>query len=230
MQIKLLVEGGAMAPGPALSQQLGPAGINIGQVISKVNDATKGFKGMKVPVVLEIDMGTKDVEVSVSSPPASELLKKELGITKGSALQLKAQVANASIEQIIAVSKTKMDGLLAKDLKAAVKSMIGTCTSLGVLVESKPASEIGNDVDEGKYDKEIQAEATETPADKKKELDAFFSEVKEEQEKLLKQEEAEKAAEAEAKEAAPVEGAEGAEVAEGAEGAEAAKPEEPAKK
>jgi len=228
MQIKLLVEGGAMAPGPALSQQLGPAGINIGQVISKVNDATKGFKGMKVPVELDIDMKTKGFEVTVSSPPVSELLKKELGITKGSATQTKMQVANASIEQIINVAKQKMDGLLAKDLKAAVKSVIGTCTSLGILVENKPSSELGNDVDEGKYDKEIQAEATETPAEKKKELDAFFKQVQSEQEKLLKQEEAEKAAEAEAKEAAPAEGtAEGA--AEGTNG-EAAKPEEPAKK
>ena len=79
MQIKLLVEGGAMKPGPTLSQKLGPAGINVGQVISKVNDATKDFKGLKVPVELDVDSLTKEFEIFVFSPPVSELLKRELG-------------------------------------------------------------------------------------------------------------------------------------------------------
>jgi large subunit ribosomal protein L11 len=78
MQVKLLVEGGNMQPGPALSQKLGPIGINIGQVIQKVNDITKDFKGMKVPVELDIDTNTRGVDVKVFSPPVSELLKKEL--------------------------------------------------------------------------------------------------------------------------------------------------------
>ena len=104
MQIKLLVEGGEMKPGPVLSQKLGPVGVNMGEVISKVNDATRDFKGMKVPATLEIDPDTKNIEVSVSSPPTSELLKKELGIEKGSGEQKKTQIANASIENIISAS------------------------------------------------------------------------------------------------------------------------------
>ena len=198
MKIKILAEGGAMQPGPALSQKLGPAGINISQVISKVNEATKDFKGLKVPVELDIDTSTKDFEVHVFSPPVSELLKKEFGIEKASGAQKKIQVANASIEQIISIAKQKMSNLLAKDLKAAVKSVIGTCTSLGVLIENKPATEAGLEVDEGKYDKEIKQEKTETPPEKRKELDIYFSELHANQEKLIKQEEA-------AKEAAPAE-------------------------
>ena len=58
--------------------------MNIGQVIQKVNDATKNFQGLKVPVELEINPSTKHIEVLVFSPPVSELLKKELGIEKGS--------------------------------------------------------------------------------------------------------------------------------------------------
>ena len=207
MQIKLLVEGGAMQPGPALSQKLGPAGINLGQVISKVNDATKSFKGLKVPVELDVDMNTKKFEVKVFSPPTSELLKKELGIEKGSGIQKKMQVGNASIEQIISIAKQKMPNLLSKDLKAAVKSVIGTCTSLGVLVENKPAPEIGLDVDEGKYDKEIQEGKTETSPEKKTELANYLQEVQTQQKKQIQEEEAANA-EAEAA-AAPVgEGAE----------------------
>ena len=196
MQIKLLVEGGAMAPGPALSQKLGPAGINLGQVISSVNEATKDFKGLKVPVELEVDMGTKEFEVKVFSPPVSELLKKELKVDKGSGEQKKFRVANASIEQIISIAKTKQQNLLAKDLKAAVKSVVGTCTSLGVLVENKPASEVGIDIDEGKYDKEINEGLTETSPEKRKELDEFFNQISSKQDILRKQEEEEaKAAE-----------------------------------
>ena len=194
MQIKLLVEGGAMKPGPALSQKLGPAGINIGQVIQKVNDATKSFKNLKVPVELEVDVATKTFDVKIFSPPVSELLKQELGLEKGSGEQGKVKIANASIEQIISVAKTKMPNLLCKDMKSAVKTVVGTCVSLGVLVENKTAVEFEQEVDSGKYDKEINSEKTETSAEKKQMLKQYFEEVKAAQEKKLKEEQAAKEA------------------------------------
>jgi len=194
MIIKILAEGGAMQPGPALSQKLGPAGINLGQVISKVNEATKDFKGIKVPVELNVDTATKDFSIQVFSPPTSELLKKEFGVEKASGVQKKLQIANASIEQIISIAKQKMPNLLAKDLKAAVKSVVGTCASLGILIESKPATEVGAEIDKGKYDEEIKQEKTETSPEKRKELDTYFAEVHSQQEQLIKKEEAAKAA------------------------------------
>ena len=197
MQIKLLAEGGAMKPGPALSQKLGPAGIPLNQVIQKVNEATSDFQGLKVPVELDINLKTKKFEVKIFSPPVSELLKKELGIQKGSGAQLKIQVANASIEQVILVAKTKMQNLLCKDLKSAVKIVVGTCASLGILIENKSAKEIEKDIDEGKYDKEISQVETETPPEKKKILDEYFDEVQKKQEIILKQEQAAKEAAAE---------------------------------
>ena len=204
MQIKLLVEGGAMTPGPALSQKLGPAGIPINQVIQKVNEATKDFSGLKVPVELDVDLKTKNFEIQIFSPPVSELLKKELKITKGSGEQIKFQVANASIEQIILVAKTKMQNLLAKDLKSAVKLIVGTCVSLGILIENKPAKEIEIEIENGKYDEEISQGKTETSPEKREKLDEFFNEVKRKQEIILKQEKAAKeAAEAEKSAAKP---------------------------
>ncbi len=202
MQIKILAEGGAMKPGPALSQKLGPAGISLNKVIEEVNEATKNFKGLKVPVELEVDLGTKQFEIQVFSPPVSELLKREIGIKKGSGVQLKLQAANASIEQIISVAITKMPGLLCKDLKSAVKTIVGTCGSLGILVENKVASEIEEDIDDGKYDAEIKAEKRETDPEKRKELDAYFAEVKSKQDAKLKLEQVAKEEEAEKKEAA----------------------------
>jgi large subunit ribosomal protein L11 len=194
MQIKLLAEGGAMKPGPALSQKLGPAGIPINQVIQKINEATSDFPGLKVPVELDINVKTKKFEVKIFSPPVAELMKKELGIAKGSGTQLKTLVANASIEQIILVAKTKMQNLLCKDLKSAVKVVVGTCVSLGVLIENKPAKEIERDIEAGKYDKEIAQVKTETSPEKKKMLDEYFKEVQRKQELILKQEQAAKEA------------------------------------
>lgn len=199
MQIKLLVDGGAMQPGPALAQKVGPLGLNVGQIIQQVNDATKNFKGLKVPVEISVDTSTKKIEVSVSSPSVAELLKKELGLEKGSGLQKKNKIANASIEQIISIAKTKQNDLLCRDLKSSVKTIVGTCVSLGILVENHLASEIGNQIDEGKFDKEISKGLTETPSEKRKSLDEYFSQVKKQQEELAKKEQAAKeAAEAEA--------------------------------
>ena len=194
MQIKLLVEGGKLSPGPSLSQKLGPIGLNINQVIQKVNEATNEFKGLKVPVELDINTSTKEFDVKVFSPPVSELLKKELGIEKGSGAHKKMQVANASIEQIISVAKTKLPDLLSKNLKLALKTVVGTCVSLGILIENKSAVEIEKEIDEGKYDKEIQEEKTETSQEKKDKLDEFFSKLKAEQELIMRKEEQQEAA------------------------------------
>ncbi len=187
MNVKLLVDGGAMKPGPALSQKLGPAGIPINNVISQINEATASFKGMQVPVELEIDLGTKTFEIQVFSPPISGLLKKEAGVEKGSGLQSQVKAANLSIEQIISVAKAKMANLLCNDLKAAVKITLGSCVSLGFLVENMPAVEVDKLVEEGKYDKEIEEELTETSEEKRKELDLYFTELKVEQDKILKE-------------------------------------------
>lgn len=192
MKVKLLIEGGSMKPGPVLSQKLGPLGININQVIQEINKATKNLSGLKVPVELDVDTSTNDFEIEVFSPPVSELLKKELGIEKGSGIQGKMQVANASIEQIISIAKTKLPNLLCKDLRAAVKTVVGSCVSLGILIENKSASEIEKDIDEGKYDKEIKEEIIETAEEKKAELSENFAKIKADQEKLVQQEEAEK--------------------------------------
>jgi large subunit ribosomal protein L11 len=198
MQVKLLVDGGSMKPGPSLSQKLGPLGIPVNQVIQKVNDATKSFSGLKVPVELNINTSTRNFDVKVFSPPVSELMKKELGIEKGSGVQKKIKVGNASIEQIISLAKAKSPNLLCRDFKSAVKTIVGTCVSLGILIENKPAVEVEAEIDAGKYDKEINAMKTETSAAKKKELDEYFSKLKKEQDKLLAQEQAAKAASEEA--------------------------------
>ena len=201
MLIKLLVDGGEMKPGPVVGQKLGPAGINIGQVISDVNKATSEFKGTKVPITIDVDTKTKKFKIEVSSPPTSELLKKELGLESGSGDHKKNKVGNISIETIIKVAKTKFANMLAKDFKSAVKSVVGSAISLGILVENK-GKELTEDIDNGVYDNEIKAQKTDTSAEKKVKLKAHFDKVLLEQENIKKAEEAAKAAEEAAKLAA----------------------------
>lgn len=201
MLIKLIVDGAEMRPGPTVAQKIGPLGINMGQVISEVNKATVEFKGIKVPVTLDIDTKTKKFKVEVSSPPTSELLKKELGLESGSGDHKKNKIGNISIETIIKVAKVKHSSMLAKEFKSAVKSVVGSAVSLGILVENV-GKDLISDIDAGKYDKEINAQKTDTSAEKKVALKEHFEKVLKEQENIKKTEEAAKAAEEAAKLAA----------------------------
>jgi large subunit ribosomal protein L11 len=207
MIIKLLVEGGGMKPGPALSQKLGPLGINLGKVLAEVNKATADFVGMKVPATLDINTKTKEFTVKISTPPTAELLKKELGFEKGSGQPNKLKIANIALEQIINVAKTKQNDMIVNSLKEAVKSVIGTCVSLGILVESKDPKAVLEEIDKGEYDPLIKKGVDVAPQEKLAKLAADFEQVRKVQEALIKEMEkkAEEEAAAPAATAAPTE-------------------------
>ena len=202
MKVKLIVEGGDMKPGPAIAQQLGPLGINLGKVIADVNSATLGFKGTKVPVEIDVNAKTKSFTIQVFSPPVAELIKKELKLEKASGEASNIKVGNVAIEQVIGIAKSKLPNMLAKDLKRAVKLVTGSCVSLGVLIENKEAKETMKDIESGLYDQEISQEKIDVSAEKKSKLDKYFLEVKAKQDKMLKAREEAKAAEEAAKAAA----------------------------
>jgi len=86
-----------------------------------------------------------------------------------------------------------MANLLCRDLKTAVKTVVGSCVSLGILVESMNPVEVEKLIDEGKFDKEIKEERTKTPEEKLMKLKEFFDKLKDEQDKILKAEAAQKA-------------------------------------
>lgn len=205
--IKLIIEGGDMKPNATISQKLGPMGINIGKVLSDVNKATSGFKGMKVPVELDVNPKTKSFTVNVLSPPTAELLKKELGIESASGQAKKTKVGNLAIEQIIKIAKVKQQGMTASSLKSAVKSVLGSCVSLGILVEDKEAKEVEQEISSGVYDSEITSGSETVSEEKKSRLDSAFAEVRAKQDAVLKKEQELKAAEEAAKAAAPAPGA-----------------------
>ena len=178
--IDQLVQGGKATAAPPLGPALGPMGVNIGEVVAKINEKTASFNGMQVPVKITIDTETKDFEIEVGTPPASALIKKEAGIEKGSGSPKSEKVADLKIEQIIKIAKMKEDGLLGGTLKKRVKEIIGTCVSMGVMVEGVSAKEAIAEVNEGKYDQKISDEKTELTAEELKELEEEKRKLQEE--------------------------------------------------
>jgi len=181
--VECLVEGGKASAGPPIGSSLGPLGVNVGKVVAEINQKTASFKGMSVPVKIEVDSDDKSFTISIGTPPTSQLIIKEAGIKKGAGNPLADKVADLKIEQIIKIAKMKEDALLGKTMKEKVKEVIGTCNSMGVLVEKMQASEANKIVNEGKFDKKIAEEKTELSADELKELEEEKKKLAEDLEK-----------------------------------------------
>jgi len=147
--IDALVDGGKASAGPPLGPALGPLGINISDVVKKINEKTADFDGMKVPVKITVDTGTKKFDVSVGTPPVSALIKKELGLNKGSGNSRTTKVGNITMDQIKKVARMKIDSLLGADVKARVKEVAGSCVPLGITVEGMDAREFQKALDSG---------------------------------------------------------------------------------
>jgi large subunit ribosomal protein L11 len=155
--IEVLVDGGKATPGPPLGPALGPMGVNVVQVVAKINEKTKSFEGMKVPVKVIIDPKTKSFDVKVGTPPTSQLLFKEMGAEKGSGVPNKNKAGNITIEQAIKVANMKGDSLMGKDLKMRVLEVVGVCVSSGINVEGKDAKAMQKEIKEGKWDAKLKA-------------------------------------------------------------------------
>jgi large subunit ribosomal protein L11 len=150
--VELLVNGGQANAGPPLGPALGPLGINIMAVVNKINELTKDYAGMKVPVKISVDPENKTFEVTIGTPTASALIVSELKIEKGSGTPNTAKVGDLTMEQVVRIAKIKSPQLLAPNLKSAAKEMLGTCVSLGVTVEGKDPREVQKEIDAGNYE------------------------------------------------------------------------------
>jgi large subunit ribosomal protein L11 len=148
--ISVLIDAGKATAAAPLGPALGPLGVNIGLIVAQINDKTKSFAGMKVPVKISID-SKKDFEIFVGSPPTSALIKKEAGLETGAA-NPKQPVGNISMEQVVKVAKMKIDVSGSSKLKSVAREVIGVCDSMGITVEGKKAREIQQEIKEGKFD------------------------------------------------------------------------------
>jgi large subunit ribosomal protein L11 len=150
--VELLIAGGQANAGPPLGPALGPLGVNVMMIVNKINEITKDFSGMKVPVKVIVDPDTKEFEVTVGTPTASALIVSELKIEKGSGTPKTQKVGNLSMDQIIRIAKIKRSELLSRTLKGAAKEILGACISIGVTAEGKDPREVQKEIDQGNYD------------------------------------------------------------------------------
>jgi large subunit ribosomal protein L11 len=153
--VELLISGGQATAGPPLGPALGPLGVNVMMIVNKINELTKDYAGMKVPVKVIVDPDTKQFEVTIGTPTTPALIVSELKIEKGSGTPSTAKVGNLTMEQVIRVAKIKRPEMLAKTLKLAAKEVLGSCVSMGVTVENKDPREVQKEIDEGKHDEII---------------------------------------------------------------------------
>lgn len=178
-KVEALIEGGKATASAPLGPALGPLGVNIGEIVNKINEKTEEFKGMQVPVTVEVDEESKKFEISVGKPPVSALLRKEADLDKLSSRPNEEKIANVKIEQLIKIAKLKKDEMNAVKMKNIIKQIAGTCLVGGILIEEKDPREFIREIDEGKYEEEIKKEKTELTQEELEELEKEKEEMME---------------------------------------------------
>lgn len=154
-ELKVMVDAGHASAGAPLGPALGPTGVNIGDVVAKINEKTASLVGMKVPVTIKIN-SNKTFDIEVGLPPISALIKKESKAAKGAANPKTDVMGNLTINQVVEIAKTKYDKLNAVSMKNCAKIVIGTCNSMGVTIEGMSARNAQKAIDAGKFDAQLK--------------------------------------------------------------------------
>jgi large subunit ribosomal protein L11 len=151
-----LVEGGKASAGPPIAPVLGPTGANLFMIVKKINELTEDLKGLKVPVTIVVDDDTKEFEITIGLPPTSALIVKEVGVEKGTGETGTEIIGDITFDQVLKVARAKEQDLLGSSLGNRVKSVLGTCVSMGVTVDGKDARIVQKEIDEGAFADQLQ--------------------------------------------------------------------------
>jgi len=133
--IKLQCPAQKATPAPPIGPALGPHGVSAPKFVQEFNEKTKNYEpGLILPVIITV-YGDKSFTFILKTPPAAVLIKKALGITKGSGTPNKTKIGKITQDQLTEIAKTKLEDLNANDIEAAKKIVAGTARSMGVEVE-----------------------------------------------------------------------------------------------
>ena len=130
-KLKLQIQAGKANPAPPVGPALGQAGVNIGEFVTKFNDATKDMMGDVIPVVISV-YEDRSFDFVLKTPPASRLLIKALGIKKGSGKNVTSKVGRATKQQLIDIATKKLPDLNTNDPEQGAKIIAGTARSMGI--------------------------------------------------------------------------------------------------
>jgi large subunit ribosomal protein L11 len=134
VEVSVLVEGGKAAAGATLGSALGPLGVNVGQVVQKINEETREFAGMRVPVLIRVEPATRAFTLVVGRPPVAALLLKEAKKEKGSGKPKTEVVGDVSLDAIARIAEAKGEDLFGRSIEERINQVLGTCVSLGLTV------------------------------------------------------------------------------------------------
>ncbi|NBK21397.1 MAG: 50S ribosomal protein L11 [Spirochaetia bacterium] len=133
--IKLQCPAQKATPAPPIGPALGPHGVSAPKFVQEFNEKTKNYEpGLILPVIITV-YGDKSFTFILKTPPAAVLIKKALGVTKGSGTPNKTKIGKLTQAQLTDIAKTKLEDLNANDIEAAKKIVAGTARSMGVEVE-----------------------------------------------------------------------------------------------
>ena len=133
-KIKLQIPGGQATPAPPVGPALGQHGVNIGQFVTQFNEKTKDAQGMTLPVEISV-FKDKSFTFIIKSPPAAVLLKKAVGIAKGSSEPNREKVGSVTKAQVEEIAKIKLPDLNVNKIDMAARVIAGTAHSMGIKVE-----------------------------------------------------------------------------------------------
>ncbi len=150
-RVNALVDAGKATPGNPLGPALGPLGVNVGKIVQEINEKTKQFTGMKVPVTIEIN-ADRTFTIAVGTPPTTALILKEIGAEKGSGSPKGTKAGNLSMSQVLRIADMKKEVSLGTTVKSRAKEVVGTCVSVGVTVEGKDPKEMIAEINQGSWD------------------------------------------------------------------------------
>lgn len=131
--VKLQVPAGKATPAPPIGPALGQAGVNIPQFVQQFNDRTKDQMGYIIPVVISV-YEDRTFSFITKTPPASDLIKKAAGITKGSGTSNTEKVGSITVAQLREIATVKLPDLNAYDVESAMEIIKGTCRNMGITI------------------------------------------------------------------------------------------------
>jgi large subunit ribosomal protein L11 len=134
--IKLQIPGGKANPAPPIGPALGAAGVNIMAFCKEFNEKTKEMPGVVLPTVITVYQD-KSFTFITKKPPVAELLKKALGVAKGSSVPNRDKVAKITRSQARKIAEEKMQDMNATDLEMATNTVLGTARSMGIELKSE---------------------------------------------------------------------------------------------
>lgn len=150
--VTLKVKGGEASPAPPIGPAIEQLGLDVKKVVDEINRLTQKFKGFEVKVKIVVDEETKEYEIEVRGPTTTELLLKAVGADRPSGDPMHQKIGDLPFEKIVEIAILKKHDMLAKTLKAAVKTVLGSARSIGITVDGKDPKQVTREVEAGVYD------------------------------------------------------------------------------